>query len=141
MFQYAPQPNDRAFRKVDLSLSVPAERLPEFTEIDPERRPIHCQPRFVLELLHEDGSTAIIGPSEPAIATYTRDSRGFRLSAELPVARLFVRSQRCPALRYKTPTVWQITDGLQCCTVGGDPDGLELEGDQYFSARYKLIRR
>lgn len=141
MFQYSPQPGDRSFRKIDLSRFIPTEHLPEFTEISPERRPIPCQPKFVLEILREDGSTAIVGPPEPANITYTKDARGFRISSDVPTARLFVHSTTCPALRYKAPVAWQVLDGLQYCAVGGDPDGLELVGDPCFSARYNLIRR
>lgn len=141
MFSYTPKTNDTAFRKVDLSVCVPADRLPAFTEFDAERRPVQCQPRFVLEILHSDGSTTIVGPPETSNATYTRDARGFRLSTDFPAARLFVQSQSCPALRYKAPVDWSNRDGLQYCAVGGDPDTLELVGDAYFSARYTLIRR
>lgn len=141
MYYYSPKPGDKGFRKVDLNRFIPEAHLPEFTDIQPEQKSIPCQPNFVLEILRGDGTTQIIAPENPSEVTYTRDAQGFRIGNNIPVARLYVRSTACPSLRYKTPVVWQTVDSIKTFCVSGTTDGLELVGDPYFSARYKLTRR
>lgn len=140
-FQYPVQPDDRAFRRIDLGSFDPGGRLPEFTALDGDRKSISCQSRYVLEICRADGSTVIIGPPEPRDVYYTRQDNVFRLGSEFPVARLWVRDLNAPDARYKAPVVWQTKDNLQYCAFGGRTDNLELWGDAYFSAAYQLIRR
>jgi len=141
MYSYTPNPNDKAYRKVDLNRNTTSAHLPNFTDIAPGMQTISCQPNFVLEILRNDGTTQIIGPEKPREVTYARDAQSFRVGADIPVARLYVRSTACPILRYKTPDVWKTQDSLKVFRVGGTTDTLELVGDPYFSARYTLIRR
>lgn len=139
-FQYTPEPDDKAFRRVDLDHFDPSGTLPEFTDFSADRRPVNCSDQYVLEVMRQDGSITIKGPHEPRKVSYSKDGNCFRLNTEFPVARLWIRQKSHPTVRYKAPARWLKKDSQQYCAFGADPGDLELCGDEYFSACYKLSR-
>ena len=138
MATYIRQPNDIAYRKVNITVTA----NPKFTELKEAGEPgSDPDTGVVLEVLRNDGSTYLHYEGAIGLATYkVNGSDKFSMGSGLPIARLWVRKTDGTGILYKIPG--NLPEAERCVEVLV-PFGVhnaEIVGDKYFDKIYELKR-
>ncbi len=133
---YRRTASDVAYRKVPLKRN----ELPEYKDFQTADQQVDCPQDFVLEILHDDGTSELVYDYEIKTVTYRKLKDGYILLSECPTARLWLkaRSDGSNGMLYKIPSVLPVRDGGVVFRLCGGSGDFELVGDRYFSAAHYL---
>lgn len=137
MPSYIRRTGDKSFRKV----SIQSGAIPRFTEFTGPGEAVQYLSTQVVEILREDGTTALFHDGAPEIANYsTSGVDKFLMSQAIPRERLWVRRSDGTGIPYKVPADLELVGGNVTLQIPCGVGGMELYGDKYFEMVYQLQR-
>ena len=128
---YYKKGNDKQFRVVNIA-RIDVGNFQKF-DTDKIDYPASC----VIEVEKEDGTTFIEYGQPRQIVNVGSYSDCLHIPANIPTARLWIREKGNPFMYYKVPEP-QKKDKIALILVPDGPQNVELVGDRYFDAVYKL---
>ena len=131
--KYNKKPEDIKYRIV--SLTTP--QVPDFTAFSGNEIDVRGA---VLEVMKTDGSTEIVNEGQRFDIRYGIYEDKFYIPKSLSPARLWVRRVDGTGIWYKVPMQLETQDDRAYILMTGGITHLELCGDPYFEAVYRLIR-
>ena len=130
---YDRKPEDIKYRIVNVTSPTMTEFV-SFSKSNVEVR------GAVLEVLKADGSTEIVYDGQRYDIRYGIYENKFYIPKSLSPARLWVRAIDGTGIWYKVPMQLETQDDRAYILMAGGTEHLELCGDEYFEAMYRLIR-
>lgn len=133
---YTKQVNDKAFRRINLKLSV----IPDFQEFSTAAQGLEFHEDEVLEVQKDDGSTVVIENSNKSPAPFRRGTdNSLYIAKSVPTAHLGVCNPEKPCVRYMLPELLPEETGYKKLMITAYR--ATLCGDKYFNAAYQLINQ
>lgn len=134
---YNKNPEDIKYRIINVTRSD----VPEFVSFSKKEEKDGVEVRgAVLEVLKADGSTKIVYDGQRYDIRYGIYENKFYIPKSLSPARLWVRAIDGTGIWYKVPMQLETQDDRAYILMAGGTKHLELCGDEYFEAMYRLIR-
>lgn len=138
MATYIRQPNDKAYRKVNITVAA----NPKFTDFKEASEPVsYSDTAVVLEILRNDGTTYLHYEGAVGQATYkVNGTDKFSMGSGLPIARLWIRKTDGSGIMYKIPGNLPEVERCVEILVPFGVHNVEIVGDKYFDKIYDLKR-
>lgn len=135
MPSYIRRTGDKAFRKVSIQSGI----TPKFTDFTGPGEAVQYLPMQVIEILRDDGTTALFHDGSAEIANYSAGGVDrFIMRQNIPRDRLWVRRADGSGIPYKVPADLEVVGGNVVLQIPAGVSGMELCGDKYFEMIYQL---
>ncbi len=135
MAQYTRKAGDKAYRKVNITVSSE----PQFTDFSIGGECVsYPDKEVVLEVLRENGSTELHYQGSRATLAYLKAGADtIRILKDVPTARLWIRRVDGTGILYKVPSQLPVEDTAKVLRVPGGVANVELVGDKYLNMVYE----
>jgi len=138
--EYIKKSDDKQYRKVNLNQTG----VPKYTDFVSDNQSVTYPANTVLEILRYDGTTHLEydGGGIRKTVNYALSGSQIRLSADIPLARLWVRDNT--GLLYKVPSHLPADEaalpsgGYVSFALAGHAGTVSLVGDKYFDMVYDI---